>query len=730
MRQVPLLSLALALLALPLLSSRLRAQEPAPAGKKTPVLDPAALAEKQKLVAARLKKIEDSMRRVAKYLEKDNPEQAARLRAAFQRSKDRGTLDIAKEIQDLLKEEYWPEAVEKQKKFGLELKLILDILLDRDAEREELKEKIKQLESMKDSVEKLIKQERDQHLKSEKFANPEKTLQRAKAAMAKLQNLINRQNKLNKRTKNPKANAAAGELLDRAKELLKEQREMRGQKDAGAQAGAAKKAEKLAQDIAKHAQGLPDAMKKQKTGRGSPADQAANASKSAAENMKNAAARMQGEKASPEQMQKDAESDLRETVEALKRLKERHKRHDEDKLAEDQERIRKDAERLKKDLEKLERAAPGNDSGSGNVGKASGEMEKAEGSLKKGRNQKAQPPQDEAKKELEEAYKKLQEFEKELKRLIKLPDYDKLAKEQEKVEEDTADLLKKMKKGDDGQKPNGDKGGEPTPGQQGVQGAKKAMQRAKQNLRSKSAKRANSDQQEAIERLEKAKEELEEALRQLREEEQLMLLEALERRLSRMLAKQTKIFKQTLSLHNRLKEVTGKTPRALQDKGRQLGDGEADLAAEAEKVLEIMREEGTTVVIPDVLDDMRQDLDGLAARLTKLKTGDYTRAVQRDIIETLKELIEVIKEELNQRQGGKPGDGDSQEGDQDQNLLPTSAELKMLRSLQLRVNRRTSTFDRFVSKEDTERGRIAGKQKSTAKLTRTMADRLNREEDG
>jgi hypothetical protein len=127
---------------------------------------------------------------------------------------------------------------------------------------------------------------------------------------------------------------------------------------------------------------------------------------------------------------------------------------------------------------------------------------------------------------------------------------------------------------------------------------------------------------------------------------------------------------------------------------------------------------------------MKKDLDGLALRLTKLQCGAYTQQVQRDVMETLRELIEVIKEELDRKQGGQQqGDGDGQEGDQDDNLLPTSAELKMLKSLQVRVNRRTSNYDRLREKEDTERDRIADKQSSTATLTRTMADRLNRQED-
>ena len=270
------------------------------------------------------------------------------------------------------------------------------------------------------------------------------------------------------------------------------------------------------------------------------------------------------------------------------------------------------------------------------------------------------------------------------------------------------------------------------PGQQGVEGAKKAMQRASRNLRGNSARRANKDQKEALERLEKAREELEEALRQLREEEQLMLLEALERRLVRMLQQQTKIHKETLSLNIRMREAEKagkKPPRAVVDKGHQLGDGQSELSVAAEKILDILREEGTTVVIPDVMEDMRKDLDTLAKRLRKLEAGEYTQQIQQDVMETLRELIEVIKEELNSRQGGGQQGGDGSESDPDQGLLPTSAELKMLKSLQVRVNKRTNTFDRMRKKEEPDRLRIAEKQEAVGTLTRTMADRLNREED-
>jgi hypothetical protein len=711
-------ALLIALILAPLASAQ-DAERPA----KT---DAEELAQEQEKVGRRLAKIEETMRRITKILEARNPDQAARLKMAWQRSKDDRNLDRIKEIEDLLREEYFNRALDQQKELAKALARLLDILLDRDAERKDLQDKIKAKEDALKDLNTIIEEERDQYHESEPFANPERALQRAAAAKAKLANLINRQGKLIKKTKAPPSAPGLDALQKRLDKLLNDQKALRGKNDPAAQSALADQAKKLADDIGEHAQGLPDALKTAAIGRRNPADQAASATGRAAGGMAQAAQEMRkGDDASGAQT--GAEQDLREAQDALRRLGARKRQHHEKTLSTDQARIRKDTERLGKDLDRLQKSAPGEQAGGDSLGRAQGDMRKAEGKLDKGRRHDAVPHEENAKKELEDAYKKLEEFEKALKKLIQLPDYEKMAKRQDDTGKKTEDLLKKMKQG--GQQPGDAKGG--TPGQQGVEGAKKAMQRASRNLRGRSARRANRDQKEALERLEKAREELEEALRQLREEEQLMLLEALERRLIRMLQKQTKIHKETLSLNIRMREAAKagkKAPRAVVDKGRQLGDGQAELSVAAEKILEILREEGTTVVIPDVMEDMRKDLDALAKRLRKLQAGDYTQQMQQDVMETLRELIEVIKEELERRQGGgRPGE--PQEGDPQENLLPTSAELKMLKSLQLRVNKRTSTFDRMREKDEQDRLRIAEKQEAVGTLTRTMADRLNREED-
>ncbi len=708
-----------ALLLSALLSSLVLAQEPAP---PAPAPKAGEIADKQHEVGERLKRIEDTMQRIMKQLAKNNPDQAARLKMAWQRSKDDRNTEKIDEIETLLRSEYFQEAFDKQKQLEAALQRLLDILLDHDAERKDKQDQIKRLEDIQSLLNRVLEQERDQHLKSEKFADPEKALQRAAAAKAKLSDLIAREQSLIEGTKAEGGNATLDEIEKRLTEILKEQLALGGKNDAAAQEALAQKAKELAETLGRFAETLPDALKQEPEGRRNPADQAAGAVARAAEGMGKAQEGMRAGGAFKEP-QDAAEQDLREAQDALKRLAKRLEDHREKKLGQDQQRIREDAGRLAEELEKLQRGAPGTDSGAGEVRKSQGEMGKAENKLGAGNRPDAVPHEENAKKELENAYKKLEKFEEDLKRLIELPDYDKMAEEQQKTTEETEALLKKMKEEAGKQ---GAEGG--APGQQGVEGAKGAMQRAERNLRGKSANRANKDQKEAIERLEKAKEELEEILRQLREEEQLMLLEALERRFDKMLQVQTRIFKETLSLNLRLKD-SPTPPRAVVDKGQELGNGEAELSAEAEKVLEILREEGTTIVIPDVMEDMKRDLDGLAARLRKLDAGEYTQEVQQDVMATLRELIEVIKEELERKQGGGEGQNDGSEGDQEEDLLPTSAELKMLKSLQVRVNKRTSDFDKYVKKEDDERTRIAEKQEGVGTLTRTMADKLNKQDE-
>jgi hypothetical protein len=74
--------------------------------------------------------------------------------------------------------------------------------------------------------------------------------------------------------------------------------------------------------------------------------------------------------------------------------------------------------------------------------------------------------------------------------------------------------------------------------------------------------------------------------------------------------------------------------------------------------------------------------------LAGVQVDELTLAMEEDVIATLKELIEAMKKakkDLKDKQKQKGQEGQAS----DNPLIDKIAELKMIRSLQLRVNRRT-----------------------------------------
>jgi hypothetical protein len=85
----------------------------------------------------------------------------------------------------------------------------------------------------------------------------------------------------------------------------------------------------------------------------------------------------------------------------------------------------------------------------------------------------------------------------------------------------------------------------------------------------------------------------------------------------------------------------------------------------------------------------------VARRLRKTDVALVTQTIENDIIDTLKEMIEALKK-AQQAQKQKQQQGQPQQGGggkpQDDKLIDRIAELKMIRSMQIRVNNRTTTY--------------------------------------
>ncbi len=249
---------------------------------------------------------------------------------------------------------------------------------------------------------------------------------------------------------------------------------------------------------------------------------------------------------------------------------------------------------------------------------------------------------------------------------------------------------------DDNQQPDDPKK-QKTPGRKQLEESRDAMQRAIEELKKQKRDDASKEQDEAIKKLMEAKEKIAEILRQLREEEQKLMLAALEARFKKMLAAQLMIYHDTV----RLSKAGESEKASVQARAIKLSQVEQEILIEADKALILLKEEGSSIAFPESVAGIRQDVQSLVGWLRDAKVGELTQAVEKDVIEALEELIEALQKEMEKSDEDKKKQQQQQQQQQDQSqpLVDQLAELKMLRSLQLRVNRRTKQLSRTFEGE-------------------------------
>jgi hypothetical protein len=114
--------------------------------------------------------------------------------------------------------------------------------------------------------------------------------------------------------------------------------------------------------------------------------------------------------------------------------------------------------------------------------------------------------------------------------------------------------------------------------------------------------------------------------------------------------------------------------------------------------IRLIEEEGSAIAFAEVFKQVRNDMDKVAKRLNGADVGAVTQTIEKDIIDTLTEMIAALKKarQENKNKNNKPKP--SQPGDPKNNnddLIDLLAELKMIRSMQVRVNKRTEEYHRF-----------------------------------
>lgn len=263
--------------------------------------------------------------------------------------------------------------------------------------------------------------------------------------------------------------------------------------------------------------------------------------------------------------------------------------------------------------------------------------------------------------------------------------------------------------------------------QKRVAAAQQRMEEARKKLEEAERKGALEEQDEAIRELEQARAELEEILRQLREEELARLLAQLEQRFAEMLRLQEAVYRDTGVLHAVPPASRGK---AEEIEAGRLSRDEAVILVAADRALDVLREEGSAVAFPATCGQMREDIAQIVQLLAQSHVDELTLGIEEDVIAALKDMIEALKKaqkDLKDKKNPPPSQG----GEAEPPLIDKIAELKMIRSLQLRVNRRTKLIAETAAKtQDPELLKtlqeLAEREEEVRRITRDIVTGKNK----
>lgn len=256
--------------------------------------------------------------------------------------------------------------------------------------------------------------------------------------------------------------------------------------------------------------------------------------------------------------------------------------------------------------------------------------------------------------------------------------------------------------------------------------ARDAMREAQKKLDEANREGARDQQQKALDELKAAQAEIEKILRQMREEQVQRTLVALEQRFRAMLDAE-------IAVHDETKQLD-KTPveaRSAEDdiKAGRLARKQQEIVLMCDRALALLRDDGTAAALSEAVEQVGGDMRTVAELLGQSRVDAYTQQIEQDVIAALDEILAAVKQAQQDakdrppRPPGDPGDGPTAEPP----LVDKLAELKMLRTMQVRVNRRLKQISELVQGDETSDPQLrkgldelAGRQHRLVEITRDI----------
>ncbi len=641
---------------------------------------PGALNESQASLERRYQQFERTLLQMAEYLRKTEPERADLLIRAIGRSKENRISQQMEAIAQLLKKEQFGDAIGDQQHLVGDLKGLLELLQSEDR-RHQLEQEKQYYESLQKEVIKLTARERDLRQATERGGKLDSLGQRQGGIGKDAQSLLDKIEKEDASRNGPdgkpnaKRNSQNGKNSPGDKQPGTEQKS-----DADKKAEADKKA---------------DADKKSDADKQADADKQSGGDKKSGDGSKSKGDSKGGDKKAGDKKDGDKKDGDKKDGD-----KKDGDKNDTDKQAKSDEGKKSDAKGDQQQSDKSQDPSKKDDKQSNSQkSKQKGDSKKKDSQNGKSQKQSGKGQQDQSGEEQGE--------------------------EQEQQQGSPSEDSEQQEQG----------APKKTPGRKDLEAARRAMHEAEKELKRLQGKKGMEREDEAIRKLAEARAQLEKVLRQLREEEQQIILASLEARFAKMLVMQLQIHVDTIALS---KTPTNAWTVKHFGRSRELSVEEDEIASDAAKALTLLKEEGSSVAFPQGVEQVRDDMLNIVRRLSGNDVGEFTQSVERDVIESLEEMVTALQNEIEKRQKeeekrrqqkGQKSQGDEQEKE----LVQQLAELKMLRSLQFRVNRRTKQIGRMIHGEEAgndnlvrELGKLARRQAEIQEATYIIATGRNR----
>ncbi|MDX2198055.1 MAG: hypothetical protein SF069_03685 [Phycisphaerae bacterium] len=256
------------------------------------------------------------------------------------------------------------------------------------------------------------------------------------------------------------------------------------------------------------------------------------------------------------------------------------------------------------------------------------------------------------------------------------------------------------------------------PGKERLQKAREKMQKAADELSEQDVDESETQQREALDELQQTIEELEDALRQTRQDEMEETLGALEAKLKALVARAER-GRESLAPLAKLRGPALEDRETLRSLAG-VADEVAAMRSDTADIRRLLVDEGTTVLLPELLEQVATDLSA-GEKSLRAKSPSAGMSALESAIAALREVLDAVVQRRDEMQkqeqeGQQMGGGNKAI----QALLPGSTELKLLRSAQARVHAETAELSGIADPTGEIYAALAERQAKLIDLARKM----------